>query len=163
MTTGDIYAAMGPNPEKGLGGMNGHNNTPYRPWLTEIPTLRCPSDPGTGLPAQGRTNYAACLGDSSHRSHQGPSNNAGVVNSGRSQDTRAAQRGMFVPRDVKKFRDVLDGLSNTIAAGEIVTDLGDRDTRSHVAGRRPDLGCRRCSSLSAVSRPATSTVLGCGG
>ena len=29
-----------------------------------------------------------------------------------------------------KFRDILDGLSNTIAMGEIATDLGDRDIRT---------------------------------
>ena len=44
----------------------------YRPWVTEIPTLRCPSDPGTGLPGMGRTNYAACLGDSAERAHATP-------------------------------------------------------------------------------------------
>ena len=30
-----------------------------------------------------------------------------------------------MPRDDKKFRDILDGLANTIACGEIATDLGD--------------------------------------
>ena len=43
----------------------------YIPWVTEIPTIRCPSDPGVGLPALGRTNYAACLGDSYFYSIQG--------------------------------------------------------------------------------------------
>ena len=46
----------------------------YKPWVTEIPTLRCPSDPGVGLPAQGRTNYAACLGDSMWWSVRGSKN-----------------------------------------------------------------------------------------
>ncbi len=32
-------------------------------WMYEVPTFRCPSDPGVGLPSLGRTNYAACLGD----------------------------------------------------------------------------------------------------
>ena len=36
---------------------------------------------------------------------------------------------MFVANRESKFRDVLDGLSNTIAMGEIITDLGDRDVR----------------------------------
>ncbi len=48
------YQAMGPSP----------STAAYTPWATEIPTLRCPSDPGVGLPALGRTNYAACQGDS---------------------------------------------------------------------------------------------------
>jgi hypothetical protein len=40
-------------------------------------------------------------------------------------------RGAFVPRKKMKFRDFLDGLSNTIAVGEIATGLGDRDNRTH--------------------------------
>jgi len=35
-----------------------------------------------------------------------------------------------MPRVTKKFRDVLDGLSNTVMMGEIATDLGDRDVRT---------------------------------
>jgi len=31
-----------------------------------------------------------------------------------------------------QFRDVLDGLANTIAMGEMATDLGDMDTRTKV-------------------------------
>lgn len=107
----------------------------YRPWVTEIPMLRCPSDPGVGLPAQGRTNYAACLGDSMEWSVRGPkqhqaasggeviSNNAWAIRS------NGADRGAFVPHKSSKFRDITDGLSNTVIFGEILTDLGDRDSR----------------------------------
>jgi prepilin-type processing-associated H-X9-DG protein len=35
-----------------------------------------------------------------------------------------------MPLQVAKFRDCLDGLSNTIAMGEIATDLGDNDNRT---------------------------------
>ncbi|MEM9366297.1 MAG: DUF1559 domain-containing protein [Planctomycetota bacterium] len=106
----------------------------YRPWVTNIPTLRCPSDPGIGLPAQGRTNYGACLGDSIVMGVRGPrshNNQTGekVNNNGWSQESRACDRGMFVPHQGAKFRDVLDGLANTIAMAELTTDLGDRDTR----------------------------------
>ena len=45
----------------------------------------------------------------------------------------AACRGVFVPSKSAKFRDILDGLSNTICAGELVTDLGDQDVRAHPA------------------------------
>ncbi len=128
---GLIFQAMGPAPYKGYGGSTGHNNWRYEPFLTEVPTLRCPSDPGEGLPAQGRTNYAACLGDASHKVHTGAANDFGVVNNNRAMDTRAAQRGFFIARQASKFRDTLDGLANTIAAAEIATDLGDRDRRTH--------------------------------
>ena len=39
-------------------------------------------------------------------------------------------RGVFETRRGTKFRDILDGLANTIAMGEIITDLGVRDIRA---------------------------------
>ena len=113
----------------------------YRPWVTSIPMLRCPSDPGDGLPAQGRTNYAANLGDSFWWSVRGPANNPARTGGGAlpdwqwkehinwAQESRAADRGVFVPHKGTKFRDIIDGLSNTVAFGEILTDMGDRDNR----------------------------------
>ena len=114
----------------------------YRPWATDIPTLRCPSDPGRGLPAMGRTNYAACMGDSPNRSNGGMAYFHGMsgvwrdgTDSGRMQQVRAACRGMFISRNRDgNFRDTLDGLANTIMMGEIATDLGDNDIRT--AGRQ---------------------------
>ena len=51
---------------------------------------------------------------------------------GSPEDARAAHRGMFTMRAKTQFRDVLDGLANTIAMGEITTDLGDNDSRTIV-------------------------------
>ncbi len=123
------YPAMGPDPRITL---NEHSmNGQYDPWVTEIPTLRCPSDPGRGLPAQGRTNYAANLGDALRRSQNGlGANNGSRPGNGRARHVRASCRGFFVPRQDAKFRDVLDGLANTIAMGEIASDLGDFDVRT---------------------------------
>ncbi len=50
--------------------------------------------------------------------------------SGWARQSRAANRGVFTVHKEMKFRDILDGLSNTIAMGEIATDLGDRDIRT---------------------------------
>ncbi len=111
----------------------------YKPWVTEIPTYRCPSDPGVGLPALGRTNYGACLGDSyfysiqgakQFRNMNGPPWKRVAWNSGHAQHDRAANRGVFSPHADRKFRDILDGLANTIMAGELATDLGDGDKRT---------------------------------
>lgn len=110
-----------------------HSPDPYDPWLTEISTYRCPSDPVTGLPAQGRTNYVVCLGDSAHWSHSGLLTDTGTTTTAKSTECNAAQRGLFVPRKSTKFRDALDGLSNTVAMGEICTDLGDNDIRTRAA------------------------------
>ena len=117
------FPAMGPTPDR----------LTYTPWVTELASFRCPSDPGTGQPANARTNYAACMGDAIHTINTGP------FGSGLQPDSpaergyerlHAAQRGMFVPFEKMGFRDVLDGLSNTLMGGEIATDLGDNDIRT---------------------------------
>ena len=140
LPTGTNWPSMGPRPQQ----------IRYRPWATEIPTFRCPSDPGVGLPALGRTNYAMCLGDAYWVSVRGDLrfNHSSFAlpwkmqaESGWSQHSRAGNRGMFVVHKHSKFRDVLDGLSNTVAMGEIATDLGDRDIRTlpvqHGQARNP--------------------------
>jgi prepilin-type N-terminal cleavage/methylation domain-containing protein/prepilin-type processing-associated H-X9-DG protein len=117
-TPTDPWAPMGPTP----------GSIQYIPWTLEIPTYRCPSDPGVGLPALGRTNYAACLGDNHWTTCWGPWNGQRTEprHTGRSLDARAGHRGFYRPFEYEgRFRDVLDGLANTIAMGEIATDLGD--------------------------------------
>ncbi|WP_339886577.1 MULTISPECIES: DUF1559 domain-containing protein [Rhodopirellula] len=117
----NFYPPMGPTP----------NRATFVPWVTEIPAFRCPSDPGTGLPANGRTNYAACMGDAIEKGNSGAYDwDMTPPNSSRIERLRASQRGMFVPMESTKFRDVLDGLSNTLMCGEIPTDMGDNDIRT---------------------------------
>jgi prepilin-type N-terminal cleavage/methylation domain-containing protein len=107
----------------------------YPPYSTEIAALRCPSDPGRGLPSFGRTNYACCLGDSIDFSNSGQfyldPTAANTIwrldDSVRAQRIRAACRGSFVCRQQHSFAAILDGTANTIMLGEIATDLGDRN------------------------------------
>ncbi|GAA4470759.1 DUF1559 domain-containing protein [Novipirellula rosea] len=123
------WPAMGPTP----------GQIQYIPWVTEIAGLRCPSDPGTGLPALGRTNYVVCTGDSAQNNRDGYLNKPGSVlpyqpSSGTAQRSRASGRGVFHLGLQLGFRDILDGTANTIAMGEIATDLGDKDVRT-IGGR----------------------------
>ncbi len=102
-------------------------NDGYPPWMTEIPTFRCPSDPGTGLPAMGRSNYAACLGDANRFHDAGPLSSFLRFDSTRALEIRVSGRGVFVPRSKATLRGITDGLSYTIMVGEIASDLGDRN------------------------------------
>jgi prepilin-type N-terminal cleavage/methylation domain-containing protein len=132
LTNPPRWPAMGPNPR------NYSRNPGYVPWATEIPTLRCPSDPGTGLPALGRTNYAVCLGDApgTWHNHYKRGNLSGVNGTGSVTNFKAVARGIFMVRLESKFRDILDGLANTIAMGEIKTSLGDRDIATAASWER---------------------------
>lgn len=118
------FPAFGPRP----------SSVDYTPWATDIGTFRCPSDPGVGLPALGRTNYAANVGDGMWPMHVGidfhPSRMNSTDNAVWQRGThpatmirvRCGLRGPFIPGKSVKFRDVTDGLSNTIAVAEIATD-----------------------------------------
>ncbi|MDA7874136.1 DUF1559 domain-containing protein [Rhodopirellula sp.] len=127
-----MWSAMGTNPRTDRGGFPSQE---YVPWATEIPTLRCPSDPGSGAPALGRTNYAASAGDSCHRVQDfgAKEGNLKPMSAWRAVRYTPVDRGFFQLKKEAKFRDVLDGLSNTIAMTEIITDLGDFDKRSAIS------------------------------
>ncbi len=124
---GDRWPAFGPRPWQGN----------YPPWASDISTFRCPSDPGIGVPTLGRTNYAACSGDSFYNAEEGVTVWNGTTNrwqyetdSVAMQRSRCGLRGAFVIRKSMRLSDIGDGLSNTIAAGEIATGRGERDIRT---------------------------------
>jgi prepilin-type N-terminal cleavage/methylation domain-containing protein/prepilin-type processing-associated H-X9-DG protein len=136
-TVGGTWFPMGPVPW----------NPAYQPWSTEVPSFRCPSDPGVGLPAFGRTNFAACVGDHMLGVHSGGKNpfsfyeftmngnddNNAIVGTAQTSNStvasvsRGTNRGFFWCRHKTSFANVLDGLANTIAMGEIATSLGQRE------------------------------------
>jgi len=121
-TPGGSWPAMGPSPD----------NQQYIPWMTEVSTLRCPSDPGKGPPTSGRTNYGMMMGDSiDGMGTHGYLNDQLQPRPGwDAEQYRACDRGFFGVKRSGNFKDILDGLANTIAMGEIATDLGDRDIRT---------------------------------
>ncbi len=128
LPAGQYWAPMGPAPWQ----------TNYGPWMTDVATLRCPSDPGVGLPSLGRTNYGANLGDSTDWTTNGKWTFNTTSNTWTEQGNRASScRGFFFARNYLGFRDVLDGLANTIMCGELATDLGDRAIISQIANTLP--------------------------
>lgn len=129
---GQTFSAYGTVPWNELWG-NTTYGVAYEPWYTEIPTFRCPSYPGYGLPSAGRTNYAVCFGDSTDVMERGPYTdvNETTINSDSMGRLNAAARGCFTIHYQYRFRDLLDGLSNTVCMGEINTDLGDGDITTH--------------------------------
>ncbi|TWU65652.1 MULTISPECIES: DUF1559 domain-containing protein [Crateriforma] len=135
------FPAMGPGPWW----------TSYPPWMTNVSTLRCPSDTGVGSPALGRSNFAFCVGDNIQLVHSGGRNERGVYQSGdinssganiKSRGTgessswsslaKERNRGMFWSRHRTRMRDCVDGLSNTIAMGEIATTVGQNEIISEL-------------------------------
>ena len=83
----------------------------YTPWAwpnadTPIPALMCPSDPGSGkntlLGFQG--NYSVCMGSTGSR----------IGTDGTATDLN----GMFYQMSSTRMRDLTDGSSNTLLAGE---------------------------------------------
>ena len=120
------YLAGGPEPFQ----------KDYLPWSTEVPTLRCPSDPGWGDPAMARSNYAVSLGDGIEAINTGPMKSVQgvfVIDPQLQTETGAAMRGVFVPRTVTRRADIVDGIAHTLLFAEIATDLGDRDIRTNAA------------------------------
>jgi type II secretory pathway pseudopilin PulG len=123
----------------------------YAAWQSEVPTYRCPSDPGYGANSgfrggavNGRTNYAACLGDGCLTAATGPYEQIKgtlVFDEQLAKQTNAAMRGAFVPRVPTRDSDVTDGLSYTLLLGEIGTSLGDCgiSTKPAVAGQAEQL------------------------
>lgn len=170
---GLYFSAMGPDPSMNLAASPGNHGVHYyRPWFANIPTLRCPSDPGAGLPSQGRTNYGACLGDGIVSQSSGVADMYGRVTLTSSQRAQESCRGMFVPGKATRFRDVLDGLSNTIMMGEMSTYLGDRDITTKVMRHDTPLEVRNTPTACRIEidplrarfwNPVLTTVTDVGG
>jgi len=136
--SGVTYQPWGPIPSNG----------DYTPYTVQVPTFLCPSSPPSSVPGWNcYTNYGYSAGDSSHAAvqHTSPAN-VNIFTHGNSVNARRNCRGLFGFYTVRKFRDILDGTSNTIAMGEMAS--GDLNTSIYG-------GVARSQPASVVNSPIT--------
>jgi len=98
----------------------------YPPWLAQIPTLLCASDPGAfqkGADEVGFCNYRFCVGDQT----------VNVNNNDNGNQTDPNPRGMFGDDSEIATNDVRDGLSNTLAMAERAVAAPRRMVKSDIA------------------------------
>lgn len=100
----------------------------YPPWSVDIPTFLCPSSPQNRLIANGHyglAHYAFSAGDSPYFTTW--------VTPSTTENARMRLRGPTGYRTYdRKFRDITDGLSNTIMLGENTSGIGGRAIRGGV-------------------------------
>lgn len=107
--------------EDGLGDCDGDGSTNERAAEAVIPVFQCPSAPigpgdDSGIPRRSPALYIGCASGTVRD---------GFPVSGQSPDTQFAATthdGLFYRHSSTRFRDITDGLSNTIAIGEVATN-----------------------------------------
>ena len=116
------YPAFGPAPWVST----------FSPWRYKFPVFHCPSAPSLNYAIPPK-NYAFCIGDAARNVHN-----------------MKEPRGMFAPGHYRKFSDVTDGPSYTIALCEIGT-LSGRANQGQVAVEQPVAWLENPSLAFAVS------------
>ena len=120
VSNGDVPANIPP-----MGNNAGTDNPNFVAWQTQVPTFRCPSDP-VQLGGQAQLNYGNSYGDQIRGIGRQPESNPelGGHNHDYHWSVRNHARGVYHRGINRKFRDITDGLSNTIAMGEMVVANG---------------------------------------
>jgi prepilin-type processing-associated H-X9-DG protein len=134
---GQAYPAMGPAPWV----------AEYEPWRTEVPTFRCPTAQGDQT-LWGLTNYTFCVGDVAEQIHQ-----------------PETARGVFAGCRTSRWKDITDGLANTIAMSEIGTPSGRLVSGQFAIGQPAGLladpsSCRRLIDSERPRQYAAGVQLG---
>ncbi len=156
LTVGSVtYPAFGPIP----------SDLAYTPWTQQPPVFLCPSAPRIAAVNAANTNYGYSAGDSSFAASQQtspanatPASHASHTNS---NTARNHVRGPFGFETSRRFDDIKDGLSNTIAMGEIATSNDSLDVLGGVARNQPVAVVNSpitCYNVVDPSRPKTKLL-----
>ncbi len=123
LTIGGVsYPAFGPRP--------GTGNEAYTPFMQDIPVLTCPTSQQINTnKLGGQTNYGFSWGDNNRQITGSETVSARV-------SVRSNRRGMFGFQATRRFRDIDDGTSNTIAMGEMATSNDPSDILGGIASSR---------------------------
>lgn len=131
-----------------MGNDPGTDTPNFVPWQTQVPTYRCPSDP-IQLNGAGQLNYGNSHGDTIRGIGRPSATRDPVTQLNATNGTNQLQynggvngmeRGLFHTSISRRFRDVLDGLSNSVAMGEMTVSDGKRGLGGyiyHVSGWFP--------------------------
>lgn len=126
-------AKVGPDGFPAMGPVPSYDPTEYTLWSVQFDAFLCPSDPAVKKDF-GMRSYMMNYGDA-------------VDSVGRLFDDSAEDRvlrldvgrGVFVPHTLIKFRDILDGLSNTAMISETIIGVGTKNSGAMVVRGVDDL------------------------
>ncbi len=126
---GTTFQPWGPIPSDGS----------YPPYTVQVPTFQCPSSTASTVPGWNcYTNYGYSAGDSSFAASQHTSpDNVNIYTHANSVNARNNVRGLFGFYTDRRFADIVDGTSNSIAMGEIATGNDNFAVRGGVARAQP--------------------------
>jgi hypothetical protein len=123
---GTNFPSMGPSPS--------YDPSLYTLWATQFDAFICPEE-RTPRESFGLRSYMFCYGDGIDTVGKSYYHlmRDGQISEVEMRNQRAACRGAFVPGRVMRFRDILDGLANTMLVSETAVKVAPSTPKDAVA------------------------------